>query len=45
MFYFKSGVLAIQPGCSYLSRLLFVGCVSGLLFRNLCNNSDAIDKE
>lgn len=45
LFYFKSGVLAVQSGCSHLPRLLFAGCVSRLLFRNLGNNSDAIDKE
>lgn len=45
LFYFKSGVLAVQSGCSHLPRLLFAGCVSRLLLRNLCNNSDAIDKE
>lgn len=45
LFYFKAGVLAVQSGCSHLPRLLFAGCVSRLLFRNLGNNSDAIDKE
>lgn len=45
LFYFKSAALAAQSECSHLPRLLFAGCVSGLLFRNLSNNSDAIDKE
>ena len=44
-FYLKSEVFAVQSACSHLPRLPFAWCVSRLLFRNLGNNSDAIDEE